>query len=114
MEFLEIVRELNLPDCLVSTGFVRNLVWDFLHGYASSPLNDVDVIFYQDDDKKDNIAHSVQFSLKEKHPQVNWQVKNQAYIHSKNNDPKYLSSTDAMRFWPEKETTVGTYLNDEG
>lgn len=114
MRILEIVYDLALPDCLIAAGLVRNLVWDFLHGYKPTPLNDVDVIFYQDHDEKNNVARSVQSSLKKKHPQFAWQVKNQANIHKKNNDRKYLSSTDAMSFWPEKETAVGVYLNDEG
>ncbi|WP_404943225.1 nucleotidyltransferase family protein, partial [Pseudomonas sp. DP16D-T1] len=33
---LEIVRSLNLPDCWIGAGFVRNAVWDHLHGRSSS------------------------------------------------------------------------------
>jgi len=44
---LECVRLLNLPDCYLAAGFVRNLVWDFLHQMPSpTPLNDVDVIYF--------------------------------------------------------------------
>lgn len=31
---LDIVRSLALPDCWIGAGFVRNAVWDHLHGRA--------------------------------------------------------------------------------
>ncbi len=38
MQVLDCVAQysqLDLPQCYVAAGFVRNLVWDHLHGYAS-------------------------------------------------------------------------------
>ena len=32
MEMLKVVAGLALPDCCIAAGFVRNLVWDHLHG----------------------------------------------------------------------------------
>ncbi len=47
MRVLETVRALELSDCWVGAGFVRAMVWDWLHGHAeSTPLDDVDVIFF--------------------------------------------------------------------
>ena len=44
---LDIVRSLALPDCWIGAGFVRNAVWDHLHGRALSPLTgDVDVLWF--------------------------------------------------------------------
>jgi Nucleotidyltransferase len=40
------VRALGLPDCWVAAGFVRDAVWDHLHGYAPQLLGDVDVIWF--------------------------------------------------------------------
>jgi hypothetical protein len=37
--------ELELEDCWIAAGFVRNLIWDYLHN-LNSTLNDVDVIYY--------------------------------------------------------------------
>ncbi|WRQ77412.1 nucleotidyltransferase family protein [Pseudomonas saxonica] len=31
------VRSLNLPDCWIGAGFLRNAVWDYLHGRSPSP-----------------------------------------------------------------------------
>ena len=40
-------------------------------------------------------------------PQLNWQVRNQALMHVRNNDEPYNSSLDAMSYWPEQETAIG-------
>ncbi len=33
IEALNCVSELGLPQCYIAAGFVRNLVWDSLHGF---------------------------------------------------------------------------------
>ncbi|CAH7108283.1 hypothetical protein VCHA54P496_10681 [Vibrio chagasii] len=46
-KILECVAQLDLPQCYVAAGFVRNLVWDHLHGFDNpTPLNDIDVIYF--------------------------------------------------------------------
>ncbi|MGL4613057.1 MAG: nucleotidyltransferase family protein, partial [Shewanella sp.] len=35
-----------MPQWCIAAGFVRNLVWDRLHGLAPMPLADIDVIYY--------------------------------------------------------------------
>ncbi|SJN58780.1 hypothetical protein VR7878_03036 [Vibrio ruber DSM 16370] len=104
---LEYVFELGLPQCYIAAGFVRNLVWDSLHHFKSAtPLNDVDVIYF-DPDESDPYAYlKYEAQLKGCMPQLNWQVRNQATMHERNGDQPYQSSVDAMRYWPEKETAV--------
>lgn len=47
MQALRIAASYNLPDWWLAAGFVRNLVWDQLHGYAQpTPLNDLDLIYF--------------------------------------------------------------------
>ena len=47
MEQLRAVRELALPDWCIAAGFVRNRVWDHLHGIVPArPPVDIDVLFY--------------------------------------------------------------------
>ena len=109
MQQLQAVQTLQLPDCFVAAGFVRNMVWDALHDYPPTPLNDVDVIYY---DEQLRIApEDIEKTLTNALPDINWQVKNQAVMHHRNHDPAYQNSTDAMRYWPEKETAVGVRLN---
>jgi hypothetical protein len=40
--------------------------------------------------------------------------KNQARMHMKHGDAPYQSTLDAMKFWPEKQTSIGVMLNDNG
>lgn len=107
IEALECVQELGLPDCYLAAGFVRNLVWDHLHHKSSpSPLNDIDVIYYDTDESEDDIYLTYEAKLRLVMPEVNWQVRNQAKMHIRNGDNPYQGIVDAMSFWPEKETAV--------
>ncbi|MCG7531410.1 nucleotidyltransferase family protein [Psychrobium sp. MM17-31] len=104
---LDAVAQLKLPQCYIAAGFVRNLVWDHLHQFAqSTPLNDVDVIYFDDSETDVNRYLAYEEKLKQLIPQFNWQVRNQAKMHLRNNDVPYLNSLDAMRHWPEQETAV--------
>ncbi len=114
MTLLKVVANLDLPDCYIAAGFVRNMVWDALHNYPMTPLNDIDVIFFNPDDITGRICKSAEQSLHSVMPDINWQVKNQAIMHIRNGDTAYTSSTDAMSFWPEKETAPGVRLNSNG
>lgn len=107
MQILDCVAQLGLPQCYVAAGFVRNLVWDHLHGYASTtPLNDIDVIYFDTIDTSYESDLRYEALLKQRLPELNWQVRNQACMHTRNGDEPYQSSLDAMSYWPEKETAV--------
>ncbi|MEZ8774331.1 nucleotidyltransferase family protein [Vibrio sp. 10N.247.310.17] len=107
MQVLDCVSQLNLPQCYVSAGFVRNLVWDYLHNYASpTPLNDIDVIYFDPIDTFYESGLRYEALLQQRLPELNWQVRNQANMHTRNEDQPYQSSLDAMSYWPEKETAV--------
>ncbi|ELV8750734.1 nucleotidyltransferase family protein [Vibrio vulnificus] len=107
-EALNHVSQLNLPQCYIAAGFVRNLVWDSLHGFKSTtPLNDVDVIYFDPNESNSDTYLYYEVHLKGFMPELNWQVRNQAQMHQRNGDEPYQSSVDAMSYWPEKETAVG-------
>lgn len=115
MRLLEMVRSLELTDCWIGAGFVRNAVWDYLHGRGSSPVStDVDVIWFdakrcipEEDEAMEDILRGLD-------PTVMWSVKNQARMHVQNGDEPYLSTTDAMRYWPETATAVAVRLLVDG
>jgi hypothetical protein len=109
LQLLKIVSTLCLPDCYIAAGFVRNMVWDHLHGIEATTLNDVDVIYFS----KEKINESAALkTLTTAYPNVNWQLKNQAFMHERNGDQPYKNSMNAMAYWPEIETAIGMYLND--
>lgn len=111
-DVLRAVRELRLGDCWVAAGFVRNAVWDLLHGHAApTPLADIDVLFFRDapDDAYDEPA--LEARLREWLPQHTWQVRNQARMHTVNGFRPFLSAADAMCHWVETPTAVGVALD---
>jgi len=114
MKVLEQVRSLSLPDCWVAAGFIRNMVWDVLHNQPKSALNDIDVIYYDPTDENHLLGYCATEQLNSMEPSINWEVKNQAFMHLRNGDSPYQSSEHAMSFWPEKETAVGARMNADG
>ncbi len=112
---LECVAQLDLPQCYVAAGFVRNLVWDHLHGFDSpTPLNDIDVIYFDRGDYGYQSDIDYEAQLKQQLPKLNWQVRNQANMHTRNQDKPYQSTLDAMSYWPEKETAIAVKKNCHG
>jgi hypothetical protein len=111
MDVLRAVRDLGLPDCWVAAGFVRNRVWDHVHGHATSLLSgDIDVVWFdagQCDAARDAVLEQ---ALRDRDGTLDWSVKNQARMHVRNGDAPYASATDAMRYWPETATAVGVRL----
>lgn len=104
---LELVSHLDLPDCWIAAGFIRNAVWDALHGRSPQPpLSDVDVIWFDPDRIEESHDRKIEKVLRAAAPSIDWSVKNQARMHSRNSDSPYRSATDAMRYWPETATAV--------
>lgn len=100
------VRNLDLPDCWIGAGFVRNLVWSRLHGLEITKITDVDVIWFGSPDDPPELDSTYEAVLLAQSPSYDWSVKNQARMHTKNGDKPYLSSEDAMRYWPETATAI--------
>ncbi len=77
IEALNHVSQLNLPQCYIAAGFVRNLVWDSLHEFESTtPLNDVDVIYFDPNESNPDAYLGYEAYLKGCMPGLNWQVRN--------------------------------------
>lgn len=114
MEALTIAAAQELPGWCIAAGFVRNLVWDRLHGFASATaLNDIDLIFFDPNDLSDSRDLEVEQKLRGISG-LPWSVKNQARMHERNLDRPYTSTEDAMSFWVEIETAVGVALDEFG
>jgi hypothetical protein len=107
LRILALVHSLHLPDCWIAAGFIRNAVWDFLHGRTpSSPSGDVDVIWFNPSQHSADADLQIEKNLKALDPSIEWSVKNQGRMHVRNGDAPYQSASDAMRFWPETATAV--------
>lgn len=102
----------SMSQWCIAAGFVRNLVWDRLHGFELSPLNDIDLIYFCPLDIRPERDAAIEAYLTQLAPDLPWSVKNQARMHLKNQDPAYTSCADAMSYWPEFETAIGIYVSD--
>lgn len=112
---LAVLADLQLPDAWLAAGFVRNLVWDRLHGHAAAtPLADLDVIYFDPADCRPERDRDIERALGARAPGWPWSVKNQARMHQRNDDAPYASSLDAMAHWPELETALAARLNAAG
>ncbi|MCS6127474.1 nucleotidyltransferase family protein [Shewanella baltica] len=104
---LQCAKVHSMPQWCLAAGFVRNLVWDRLHGFELSPLNDIDLIYFCPLDISPERDLVIETYLNQLAPELPWSVKNQARMHTRNQDTAYTSCVDAMAYWPELETAIG-------
>lgn len=115
MEALRILRERDLMNGWIGAGFVRDAVWDVLHGRPPSPpMGDVDVLWFDPQDASAERDRALELWFCEQKPTLRWSVKNQARMHLRNGDMPYCSVEDAMRFWPETATAIAVRLDVDG
>jgi hypothetical protein len=122
MQRLRIVAALELPDCWIGAGAVRDLVWDTRFGSGFDPANieDVDVVFFDPADLSAGHEHDLERRLRESDPSVDWDVKNQARVHlwyeaKFGGTAKPLTSTiDGISTWPEIATAIAVRLDATG
>jgi len=114
MEQLRAARSLALPDWCIAAGFVRNRVWDHLHGISPPrPLADIDVLYYDAADTDRAREAEFEARLAALIPGTPWQVRNQARMHVWKNLPQHKSTKDAMLYWLETVTPVGVRLEND-
>jgi hypothetical protein len=114
LDALQAVRSLDLPDCWIAAGFVRNRVWDHLHGYREpTPLNDIDVVYFDTGVLEKDVEKRLEAGLAEAMPGLPWSVKNQARMAVVNGDPPYANSAHALTCWCETPTPVGARLSGD-
>ena len=112
LQALRVVAERGLPDCWIGAGFVRDAVWDHLHGFATTaPRGDVDVIWFSGVPAEEDADLHVEQELLCAMPELQWSVKNQTRMHLRNGDTPYASVADAMRHWPETATAVAVRID---
>ena len=112
-EILQIVRDLRLKDSWLCAGTIRNYIWNIQSGRAGfDGTTDIDVVFY-DPEISYEATLALEQTLCAKHPQYQWELKNQVYMHVHSPDTSpYTDSRDAISKYPERCTAVGMRLND--
>lgn len=114
VELLGSVAALELPDAWIGAGLVRNAVWDRLHNYdpACSEVTDVDVVYFDAGNTPLARDLAIEARLRERLPDVPWEVRNQARMHEQNGDSPYRNTQDAIRCWPETATAIAARIKD--
>lgn len=113
MSVLVEARALDLPDWWLAAGFVRNLVWDRLHGYIEpTPLNDIDLVYFDPSDLREGTDRKHERRLRRDTGQP-WSVKNQARMHQRHGHTAYSSIEEALSVWVECETAIGVTLDGD-
>lgn len=112
MSILKAVEKLKLNDAWICAGFVRNKVWDVLHN-VTTPLNDIDVIYFDNTDTSLKKEKQLEEELKDLLPNHPWSVKNQARMHQKSGFHPFHSSYDAVMRFPEIPTAIAVRLCDK-
>ncbi len=114
-DHLRHLRDHGPPGAWLSAGYIRNLVWDRLHGYRErTPLDDADVIYY-DQEHPDEAEEKVwERQLGLGLPELRWSCKNQARMHVVSGLPPYEDVADAMSCWPETATAVAAAMREDG
>ena len=117
MKLLRTVRDCNLPDWFVGAGVIRSLIWDNLHGYLKpTQIKDVDVVHFNASDLSQKHDQEILKRLRDKLPDVPWEVTNQAAVHLWFEE--YFgysvlpleSIEEAVSTWPETVTSIGVRL----
>lgn len=111
MGILRTAEELHFSDWLIGAGFVRNKVWDHLHGRSGGASTDIDLVYF-DPNGKDQKADEELSERISKETGLVWEIVNEAYAHTWNGVPPYTSTEDAIAHWPETATAVGVRLRD--
>lgn len=120
---LEAVRDEPVPDAWVGAGVLRDLVWGERYGSGFSPdrVRDVDVAFFDTHDLSRANDDRVTDRLRRRLPEVPWEAKNQASVHTwyaskfGGDEVEALTSIqDAVSTWPETATAVAVRLSAHG
>ncbi len=113
MAILQQARALQLPDWYLAAGFLRNAIWDAVHQQPMTPLNDVDLVYFEPDNLSTAAEQSAEQQLQQQFPTLQFEVRNQARMHLKHQHSPYASCGDGIRRWVEQPTCVGVRLQPD-
>jgi len=114
MQILQVLRQTG-SDFYLGGGLIRNLVWDYLHGFKNpTPVDDIDVIYFNSLSSTKEHDQQIENSLRGHIQNLTWSVKNQARMHTSNCDSQYQGVEDAVSKWPETATAIAVRLTQSG
>jgi hypothetical protein len=120
MRLLTTVRDEHLPDAWTGAGVIRDLVWGQRYGSGFRPqdVHDVDVAYFDPHDLSEANDDRTTTRLRDRRPDVPWQARNQAAVHTWYTDKfggdpvqPITFITYAVATWPETATAVAVRLD---
>ncbi len=118
MRLLRAARAVDAPDWWIGGGVLRDLVWDTYAGsFDPAQVKDVDLAFFDPHDLSRERDQQVQAALTLQAPDVVWDAKNQAAVHTWYPDrfgievTPLLDAADGVATWPETATAVAVRLD---
>lgn len=110
MDVLRAAEELDLPNWWIGAGFLRNKVWDAIEGNNLTVSHDVDLVYFDPEDRAPETDWLYDEKLKTTHSFADWEVRNQARMHYVNGFPPYTSTEEGISHWVETATCVAVKL----
>lgn len=114
METLRAAATLNLPDWWIGAGFLRNKVWDAIEGNKTQKPRDVDLVYFSKTNTMSETDQSYDEKMNTEFPFAEWEVRNQARMHTKNGFEPYSSTAEGISRWVETATCIAVRLKDSG
>ena len=108
MEVIHIAESIKLQNWAIGTGFIRNKIWDHLHGYTNIEVDtpDIDLVYFNPEGNDEESDQKIS-NILNKNTHINWEIVNEVYAHKWNNIEPYTSIEDAISKWPETVTSIG-------
>lgn len=108
---LKALRQADIPDAWIGGGFIRNAVWDRLHGFAIDiTRSDIDVGFFEAAPAPDDQESGYEAALTSLCPGLDWTARNQARMHAYNGHEPYRDMLDAATHWVARCNAVALRL----
>lgn len=114
MSVLREAEELHLPDWMIGAGFLRNKVWDYLHGIKRDipDTQDIDLIYFDAKNQNEKVDQELGSQMKGKLG-LEWEIVNQAYTYKwHKREYPYKDATEALSEWVETATCVAVTLKN--
>lgn len=114
IEYLKAVRNFSEEDLWIGGGFIRTIIWDYLHGHKkNAEFLDIDVFYFQPSCIIKARDVEIEQFLHTQIQNTRWSVKNQArmHVHHKG-ESQYASLEDALLKFPDTASTIAVRLDN--
>ena len=113
MSVLREAEKLHLPEWMIGAGFIRNKVWDYLHDIKRevADTNDIDLVYFDSKNTDEERDRALSAKLNGTFG-LDWEIKNQAYMHARHSHTPYHSTEEGISHWVETPTCVAVTLEN--